>query len=318
MNQPAPLRAPEIHSSLQEDVEVARAESSIESGVQSARPKLITGVAIEDYDDLLGAVTERLRQTVSEGPAAAKPLQAGAVSDNVKSSMLECVEALDQLHMTLKDDLERRRLLELEVASAKIALERTRAELIDTEAEARRANHLALHDSLTALPNRGFFRERLEYALKLMTLQNRPFAVLYLYLDGFKPVNDTHGHNAGDELLKIVAARLTRAVRAEDMVSRLGGDEFACLLADLPCREQLGQLAQKLYESVSAPVKIGHLRIQISPSIGIAMCPVDGTNADSLINNADTAMYHAKQLQSGHLFFDQCDTANLPDSVNLP
>jgi diguanylate cyclase (GGDEF)-like protein len=128
--------------------------------------------------------------------------------------------------------------------------------------------------------------------------------VLYLDLDGFKPINDLHGHDAGDELLRIVAARLARSIRAEDMVCRLGGDEFACLLSDPLNRERLGHLACKLFDAVSAPLQLGPLKLTVRPSIGIAVCPTDGATTDALLKCADAAMYRAKRHQSGYAFFD--------------
>ena len=129
--------------------------------------------------------------------------------------------------------------------------------------------------------------------------------MLYLDLDDFKKVNDTHGHAVGDELLRVVAARLSRSVRADDVVSRLGGDEFACLLGDLPAREQLSHLACKVLDAVAAPCQIGPLRLHIRPSIGIAVCPSDGETADLLLEHADAAMYNAKRHRSGYAFFDE-------------
>ena len=96
---------------------------------------------------------------------------------------------------------------------------------------------------------------------------------------------------------------LARAVRASDVVGRLGGDEFACLLADLPGREQLCHLACKLFDAVSAPVKVGTLRLTVRPSIGIAVCPTDGASTDELLKSADAAMYAAKRDRSGYAFF---------------
>jgi diguanylate cyclase (GGDEF)-like protein len=109
----------------------------------------------------------------------------------------------------------------------------------------------------------------------------------------------------GDQLLKIVAARLGRAVRAEDMMSRLGGDEFACLIADCHDRDDLGHLARKLLNVVSAPMQIGTTQVTVGLSIGIAIGPDDGDTAEALIRSADTAMYRAKRARAGYAFFDQ-------------
>ena len=269
---------------------------------------LPSDVAIGDWGGLLSAVQSRLRLAVGERLVEALAPQVHDTAGRIQASVLECVAALDPLHATLKHELGRRQQLEREVLDARTALAQARADLVGTQAGERRARHLALHDSLTSLPNRSFFRERLDDALADPEPRRQALAVLYIDLDGFKRINDTHGHDAGDELLSIVAARLTRAVRAEDMVSRLGGDEFACLLGRLPSRKQLCHVACKLIDAVSAPVKIGKLQLIVRPSIGIAICPSDGATAEALLKNADTAMYSAKRRRTGHEFFDQLPT----------
>jgi diguanylate cyclase (GGDEF)-like protein len=128
-------------------------------------------------------------------------------------------------------------------------------------------------------------------------------AVLFLDLDGFKSINDTHGHFIGDEVLSVVAARLDKAVRADDVVCRFGGDEFAFFMQNLPQRKQLSAVACKLFDTVSAPLKVGQLTLTVLPSIGVASYPHDGLCADALLKHADTAMYQAKRSQTGYAFF---------------
>lgn len=263
----------------------------------------LKNIPIQDWSDLLSAVKARLRLTVGDRSPAMTSSQAWDAARRIQASVLECVAALDQLHATVCHEVGLRRKLELEVFDAQTALAQALAELVGAQATEKQARHLAVHDGLTQLPNRGFFRERLEELLA--SPERQALAVLYLDLDDFKPINDTHGHEAGDELLKIVALRLSRSVRAEDMVSRLGGDEFACLLSDFPGREQLSQVASKLYDAVSAPLQIGELKLRVRPSIGIAMCPTDGATVEDLVGNADSAMYRAKRRQMGYAFFDQ-------------
>jgi len=287
----------------------ASALDSIAIGVSSHTSALLqvpasrraTDVASCDWEDLFGAVKARLGAAADgmAGPAA-QPTSAGL--RQAKLVVGECITALDQLHYSMVNELGRRQNLELEVFDAKTELAQARAELVGTQEGERRARYLALHDSLTSLPNRGYFVERLEHALALAAPQRRPLSVMYLDLDGFKPINDAHGHAAGDELLRIVAARLSHAVRAEDMVSRLGGDEFGCLLSGLEGREQLAQLAGKVFDAVSAPCKVGALRLVVRASIGIAMWPGDGETPDALLHNADAAMYHAKRHNLRHAF----------------
>ena len=218
--------------------------------------------------------------------------------------MIACVGALDQLHPTLAHEGSRRHQIGREVFDARNVLARARAEMVATRAGEQRARHLALHDGLTLLPNRGFFHERLHHALAQVEVQQQRVALLYLDLDGFKPINEAHGHGVGDEVLRIVAARLTRAVRAEDMVSRLGGDEFGCLLSAAPDRVQLSHLACKLLDTVAAPLKIGKLRLSVRPSIGISVGPLPGAGAEARIRTADVAMVRAKRERLGYAFFD--------------
>lgn len=212
------------------------------------------------------------------------------------------ITIVETLQTTLAAETGRRLQLEREVLQVRSALERARAELAGTRAGERQARHLALHDGLTSLPNRRFFLQRLDEALRRFSPEHPALAVLYLDLDEFKPINDLYGHDAGDELLRIVAARLARAVRAEDAMSRLGGDEFACLPVDFDSEAHLAQLASKLFDTVSAPLKLGRLTLRIRPSIGVATCPANGRTADALLRSADAAMYRAKREQSGYAF----------------
>lgn len=252
-------------------------------------------VAVGDWNDLLEAVKTRMRQLGE----AMRSHDADA-----PSGVLECATALDQLQDTLLHELGRHRRLELELFDTRMALAMSRSALAGTRDGERRARHQALHDGLTSLPNRTHFLERLHESLATDATARPPLAVFYLDLDAFKSVNDTHGHAAGDELLRIVAARLARALRAEDLVGRLGGDEFACLIADMPGPPALEQLARKLFDTVAAPLTIGALRVAVRPSIGIAMCPSDADTAEALLQCADAAMYRAKRLQTGHAFFE--------------
>jgi diguanylate cyclase (GGDEF)-like protein/PAS domain S-box-containing protein len=155
--------------------------------------------------------------------------------------------------------------------------------------------HLAEHDALTDLPNRVLFLDRLQQALAANRRQHKQFALMFLDLDRFKQINDTFGHRAGDEVLKEVAARLTHCVRGVDTVSRLGGDEFVVLLADIGGVDQAAHVAGSVMQAVARPVKADGQDISLSVSIGIAICPSDGQDADTLLRHADVAMYHSKQ-----------------------
>jgi diguanylate cyclase (GGDEF)-like protein len=129
--------------------------------------------------------------------------------------------------------------------------------------------------------------------------------VLYLNLGDFTLFINTYGHHVGDELLKMVAARMLLAMRAEDMLSRLRNDEFACLVAGLSSQSQLSDLADNLLLAVEAPLNIGILHLCVHPNIGIARCPADGVSADVLLANAEFAMHLAKHRKTGLAFVDE-------------
>ncbi|HLU79655.1 MAG TPA: diguanylate cyclase [Burkholderiaceae bacterium] len=160
--------------------------------------------------------------------------------------------------------------------------------------EARLA-HDAMHDVLTGLPNRNMFHDRLEHALASARRHDRMAGVLYIDLDGFKEVNDNFGHAVGDALLKQVALRLHASMRAEDTVARFGGDEFAVVLFSIAEPEDCALVARKLEQALTEPFVVAGCKARISASIGAAVFPVDGNDADSLILHADQAMYAAKR-----------------------
>jgi diguanylate cyclase (GGDEF)-like protein/PAS domain S-box-containing protein len=164
-----------------------------------------------------------------------------------------------------------------------------------------RIQRVAHHDSLTGLPNRLLFNDRLQQALSLAKRDSRQFALLYLDLDKFKPVNDSLGHAAGDEMLRAVAARIRGQVRESDTVARVGGDEFTVILPHIARGDEAEIVAKKIVTAIAAPFLIGpHGRnVQIGSSIGIAIYPADGCDADMLVNSADAAMYNAKQAGNG-------------------
>jgi diguanylate cyclase (GGDEF)-like protein len=206
---------------------------------------------------------------------------------------------------TMTPDIDQMHQLERELHELSAALAQAQAELARTRVNEKLARHIAMHDALTSLPNRRYFQERLDLALSPTNGPQQVLTVVYIDLDGFKATNDTHGHQTGDQLLQIVGARLKNAVRAEDMVCRLGGDEFGCLLAGLPNRQRMSQVAEKIFDVLSAPLKIGSLDICVLPSIGIAVSPRDGTTGEALLHCADTAMYYAKSFRTHYAFFKE-------------
>lgn len=166
-----------------------------------------------------------------------------------------------------------------------------------------RVEWLARHDALTGVANRFHFRERLESALKDLSDES-PLALHWFDLDGFKEINDTLGHPAGDALLKSIAARLRASVRRTDLVARLGGDEFAIIQVGASKHEQCERLAKRVLHDVSEPHQVLGQSIEISASIGIVRAPEHGREADELMKNADVALYEVKSAgKNGFAFF---------------
>ena len=281
----------------------------------AADPPQALDIALEDWDVLCAAVESRLGLLVRDPhePASATAGPAGEPLHRLRAGVLDCAAALAQLRMALAHDRARGRAVELALFEAQTALAKVRGDLARTRAGERQAWHRALHDGLTALPNRACFRERLEHAIGHADPARESLAVRSIDLDGFKGINDTHGHAIGDEMLRIVAARLTHALRADDVVSRQGGDEFACLLSVVPpCTGRLERLAHELFDAVAQPFQLGELQLTVRPSIGIAVWPGDGATAEILLRHADIAMYRAKRRHCGHAFFDPHDPSVMP------
>jgi diguanylate cyclase (GGDEF)-like protein len=155
--------------------------------------------------------------------------------------------------------------------------------------------HQASHDRLTGLPNRMLFDERLSLALATTHRYGEMLAVVFLDLDGFKTINDTLGHAVGDQLLKNVAQRLTGCLRQGDILARWGGDEFTLLLSPISSAEEVTKIAAQILDTLNTPLEFEGQELHIKASMGIALAPYDGEDAQTLLKNADAAMYRAKQ-----------------------
>jgi diguanylate cyclase (GGDEF)-like protein/PAS domain S-box-containing protein len=174
-------------------------------------------------------------------------------------------------------------------------------DVTDRYTQEEQMRHLATHDYLTGLPNRALLMEQLQRALALARRQGGRVGLLFLDLNGFKPVNDRFGHASGDLLLQAVAQRLQQNVRECDTLCRQGGDEFVLLIPDAPDLEQLRHLAEKLQQAVAGPYPELAEEMRISASIGIARWPDHAQDADSLLDAADMAMYAAKEAPADHI-----------------
>jgi diguanylate cyclase (GGDEF)-like protein/PAS domain S-box-containing protein len=168
-----------------------------------------------------------------------------------------------------------------------------------------RMSYLAQHDCLTELPNRMLLNDRLTQAIALSLRHGKSLAVLFLDVDHFKHINDSLGHAIGDQLLKSIAQRLVACVRSSDTVSRQGGDEFVVLLSEVAQPKDAAFTADKILAAVSKPHRIGDQNLNVTVSVGIGVYPDDGADAETLLRNADLALFHAKSHgRSNHQFFE--------------
>jgi len=168
------------------------------------------------------------------------------------------------------------------------------AEIVERRQAQARVQHMAYHDALTGLPNRALLSDRLDRGMRAAHRDGSKLALLFIDLDRFKTINDSLGHLTGDHILKEVAQRLCRVVRASDTVARLGGDEFVVLVPGVHAIEECGLVGDKIIEALSDPVEFEGRSLHISPSIGICLYPDDGEDVESLMRKADAAMYQAK------------------------
>ena len=177
------------------------------------------------------------------------------------------------------------------------AIERKKAEVT--------IKKLAYHDSLTGLPSRTLFNDRFTMAMADSKRNDKNTALIMLDLDHFKDVNDTFGHDAGDDLLKEVSGRLTSILRQTDTVCRMGGDEFALLISDASAREMIEEVAQRIIATIVKPFSLHGVNESISASLGIAIYPDDGENIETLFKHADMAMYEVKKVARNNYLYYQ-------------
>ena len=304
---PNPTRAPAAALDTQVLHLVTRPAEPRLKPARAAGVGMPDDLAAEDRDRLLSAIKARLKLSIGEPADRVNMGQRRETAARVRAGVMECVAALDRLHLTLTEDAARNRQHELDAFDALGA--RPSGGGVGNEGPDRQ---VAARDALWRLPNRARFRERLLQALALARLEPQEFAVLTLDLEGLKPIQAALGTQAGDEVLGIVAARLLRTVRGHDMVSRLRGDEFVLFIANVAGRDQLRRLTCKVFDAVSAPIKTGGVEVTVRPNIGIAIGVADGASGAALVANAAAAMGHARRHKSGYAFFDERGKAWVP------
>ena len=251
---------------------------------QSEHVKLL----VEECADELSSVNMALKEEVAgqnQPPGIEDALEK---TEAIEGKVLEAADKLSVVNQALEVEVEARHVLEERLA-----------ELTQEEEAAR---HAAFHDALTGLPNRALFDNRLAHALAQARRRGWSLAVMFMDLDEFKKINDVHGHDVGDAVLKTVAKRLKESTREDDTVCRHGGDEFLYLLVAFGEVDDVTLVAEKIARAIAAPCRLDIGEFRIRPSIGISIFPKDGATAFELIKRADAAMYEAKRNRSGHAF----------------
>lgn len=247
---------------------------------------------VEECATELVSVNQALEEGLRKQPA--QPTVEGALekSTAVAEKVDDVARNLATVNVALETEVRERQLLEHELAAA--------------QEQEKAARHAAFHDPLTSLPNRVLFNDRLEHGLAQAKRHDWKIAVMFIDLDGFKAINDAHGHRVGDEVLQTIATRLKGMIREDDTASRHGGDEFLYLLLELGSDADAVTVAQKILQTLGEPIRLGSdgktLDLQVGLSIGIAIYPADGAVPEDLVKNADKAMYRAKRERIGYAF----------------
>lgn len=226
-----------------------------------------------------------------------KPIDFNVLEVSVEQAVqkLDLLEELGEKNKKLIDyqehleELVQQRTTALEEANRKLNEEIALRKKMEEE-----ARYQATHDSLTKLPNRLLFHDRLAMVLAQAQRRNEQFALLLLDLNGFKDINDTHGHAAGDQVLMKVGQRLQASLRESDMVARIGGDEFTVIIPEINEHQDITQIMAKIHDNLARPLNIEQRQRVITASIGVALYPDDGHHAEVLIKKADQNMYHQK------------------------
>jgi diguanylate cyclase (GGDEF)-like protein len=249
--------------------------------IESERIKAIVDKAASD----ISCVTRAITEAMLECPNLRAVEGALQQISEAKSKVRLVSSKLSAITLDLESEARDRDMLDYRFAAALEQHDSTR--------------HASLHDTLTGLPNRALFNDRLQVAVSHAGREGLSLAIMFVDLDGFKAINDSFGHATGDRVLQIIAKRLTSHTRDDDTVSRHGGDEFLYLANHVVDVNNIDLIAQKLLREIQAPMDITvpkreNFRASLTASIGIAVFPKDGRTPDLLIRNADAAMYQAK------------------------
>ncbi len=297
---PEPLAASEVSTAKNHSLELAlRRSRKIKAAIRRAAGRLASATAV-----------------LKQGKRASSPPQSveRAITryEKVEAEVVNAAHDLTQVNTALAVEVAERVGIESELADTKADLADMKADLAtahddlsESQASEHEALQIALHDPLTGLPNRALFDQGLDHGLSQARRHGWGLAVLFIDIDDFKSINDSYGHQVGDEALLMMADRLRSFVRAEDMVSRWGGDEFACLLLEVGQEAEVTDLARGMCDRIAEEFESSGTTLSLGCSIGIAVYPQHGRSADVLLKNADEAMYRAKGASEKVVLFGE-------------
>ena len=238
--------------------------------------------------DDLSTVNTVLKKELSDTNPQPSIKSAIKKNTHVENKMQSAVDELDTVNNALKKEVKEREILEQELTEMKVVVET--------------ATQVSLHDTLTGLPNRALFYDRLDHGLEQAKRHGWNLAVMFMDLDKFKEINDAHGHDMGDKVLLTIAKRLKRNTRSDDTICRFGGDEFLYLLMEVKSEDEVINIIKKLIKKIALPIYDAGLKLVIKASIGVAMYPKNANNTKALIKSADEAMYAAKRSKLRYAF----------------
>lgn len=279
MNDESPVNAPKGADAARSLTRVLDQNEHVKNLVEESAQELMTLNAVLKQDMRAQVPQAELQQAVDKSQA-------------VEKKVLDASAKLSVINVALGDQVNDRLALENQLATI-------------TEAEGA-ARYASFHDSLTGLPNRALFIDRLKHGLTQARRHNWTAAIMFMDLDSFKAINDSHGHDVGDFVLQTIANRLRESTRGDDTVSRHGGDEFLYLLMGIRDEQDITPIAEKIIRAIKAPFEFNEggrrITLSITPSIGISVYPKNGSDANELVRHADKAMYQAKRSRSGYSF----------------
>jgi diguanylate cyclase len=269
-------------------------------------------IKIEDCATELSTVNETVKQRVIAGRSLLEAEKVLARSEEFENRVQEWVEELHDVNAALAHEIDERQNIDRELVntlrrlSISDDISSANGDVLTIAQEVvEEATKRTLLDYVTGIPSRELFNDRLEQALALVKRHGWDMAVMFIDLDRFKLINDTHGHAIGDRVLQIVSQRLATQARHEDTICRYGGDEFLYLLVNPKGMENIFRIACKVFDLISQSLLIDDLILTAEPSIGIAVYPENGISGGELVSNADIAMYRAKETKTGPVFFNE-------------